>query len=68
MAGQESSKFIAGPVVPIETRLPKEEFHGRGETAEEALQNCINKIKNVDIDSMFTKPPPMLPPSSVGTF
>ena len=42
LAGQESSRFIAGPVVPIETRLPKEKFHGMGETAEEALQNCIN--------------------------
>lgn len=68
MAGEESSKFIAGPAVPMETRLPKEKFHGRGATQEEALQDCINKIKDVDRDSMFTQPPPMLPPSSLGRF
>ncbi len=68
IAGEESSKFIAGPAVPMETRLPKAEFHGRGATPEEALQDCINKIKDVDRDSMFTQPPPMLPPSSVGVF
>jgi hypothetical protein len=59
---------IAGPAVPMETRLSKEEFHGRGATEEEALQDCISKIKGVDKDSMFTQPPPMLPPSSVGIF
>jgi hypothetical protein len=68
MAGEGSAKFIAGPAVPMETRLPKEEFHGHGATPEEALQDCINKIKDVDRDSMFTQPPPMLPPSSVGRF
>ena len=68
IAGEESSTFIAGPVVPMETRLPKEEFHGRGATPEEALQDCINKIKDVDRDSMLEKPPPMIPPSSVGVF
>ena len=66
MAGEESSKFITGPVVPMETRLPKEEFHGKGATPEEALHGCIDKIKDIDIDSMFMEPPPMLPPSSMG--
>ena len=68
MAGKESYKYIAGPAVPMETRLAKEKFHGQGATQEEALQDCINKIKDVDRDSMFEKPPPMLPPSSVGVF
>jgi hypothetical protein len=68
MAGEESSKFIAGPVIPMETRLPKERFHGRGATPDEALQDCIDKIKDVDKDSMFMEPPPMLPPSSMGRF
>ncbi len=68
IAGKESYKFIAGPAVAMETRLPKEEFHGRGATQEEALQDCINKIQDVDRDSMFDQPPPMLPPSSVGVF
>ena len=68
MAGEGSAEFIAGPAVPMENRLSKEEFHGRGATEEEALQDCINKIKGVDKDSMFTQPPPMLPPSSVGRF
>ncbi len=66
LAGEESSKFIAGPAVPMETRLPKEKYHGRGATPEEALQDCINKIKDVDMDNMFVEPPPMLPPSSMG--
>ena len=68
IAGEENAKFIAGPVVPMETRLPKEEYHGRGASPEEALHDCINKIKEVDRDSMFEKPPPMLPHSSVGAF
>jgi hypothetical protein len=68
VAGEESYKYIAGPAVAMETRLAKEEFHGQGATQEEALQDCINKIKDVDRDSMFEKPPPMLPPSSVGVF
>lgn len=66
IAGEESSKFIAGPAVPTETRLPKEKYHGRVATPEEALQDCINKIKDVDMDSMFVEPTPMLPPSSMG--
>ena len=66
MAGDESSKFIAGPAVATETRLPKEKYHGRGATPEEALQDCINKIKDVEMDRMFVEPPPMLPPSSMG--
>ncbi len=68
MAGEGSAKFIAGPAVPMETRLAKEEYHGRGATPEEALQDCIDKIKDVDRDAMFAKPQPMLPPSSVGRF
>ena len=68
VAGQEEYRFCAGPVVPTENKLPKKRFHGWGKTREEAVQDCIDKIKAIDIDSMFTKPPPMLPPSSVGTF
>ena len=68
VAGEESYRYIAGPVVPMETKNPKKKFHGDGATQEEALQDCINKIKDVDKDSMFEQPPPMLPPSSVGTF
>ena len=68
MAGEEDYRFCAGPVVAMETRLPKKKFHGYGSTQEEAIQDCLNKIKDIDADSMFAKPPPMLPPSSVGTF
>ena len=68
MAGEEKYKFCAGPVVPMENKLPKKKYHGYGSTQEEALQDCLNKIKGVDGESMFAKPPPMLPPSSVGTF
>jgi hypothetical protein len=39
MAGEESYKYIAGPAVPMDTRLPIEEFHGRGATQVEALQD-----------------------------
>ena len=68
LAGEEKYKFCAGPVMPMETRLPKKKYHGYGTTQQEALQDCINKIQDVDIDMMFAKRPPMLPPSSVGTF
>jgi hypothetical protein len=68
MAGEGSAKFVAGPAVSLENRLAKEEFHGYGATPEEALQDCINKIRDVDRHSMFENPPPVLPPSSVGRF
>lgn len=68
IAGEKSARFIAGPSLPMETRRPKEEYHGHGTTPEEALQDCIIKLKGVDRDSMFANPPPMLPPSSVGRF
>ncbi len=68
MAGDEEYRFCAGPVVPMENKFPKKKYHGYGSTEEEALQDCLNKIIDVNADSMFAKPPPMLPPSSVGTF
>jgi hypothetical protein len=68
MAGDEEYRFCAGPVVPMENKLPKKKYHGYGSTQEEALQDCLKNIKAVDVESMFEKHPPMLPPSSVGTF
>ena len=46
-------EIIFDKTFPMETRLPKEKFHGRGAIQEEALLDCINENKDIDRDRMF---------------
>ena len=53
MAGNLAGKFVAVPnLVNI---VAKQDFQGVGENETEALQNCIAKIKDQNIEDLFPK-------------
>lgn len=50
-AGNLAGKFVAVPnLVNI---VARQEFQGTGETEEEALENCLQKIKKFEIEELF---------------
>ena len=50
-AGNLAGKFVAVPnLVNI---VARQEFQGTGETEEVALENCLQKIKNFEIEELF---------------
>lgn len=52
-AGKLAAKFVAVPnLVNI---IAKQEFQGTGETETKALQNCLQKIKDFQIEDLFPK-------------
>ncbi len=52
-AGKLAGKFVAVPnLVNI---VAKQEFQGTGETESEALENCLQKIKDFEIEDLFPK-------------
>ena len=52
-AGQLAGKFVAVPnLVNI---IAKQEFQGTGETETGALENCLQKIKDFQIEDLFPK-------------
>ena len=52
-AGNLAGKFVAVPnLVNI---LAKQEFQGTGETEEMALENCLQKIKEFEIEDLFPR-------------
>jgi hypothetical protein len=53
MAGNLAGKFVAVPnLINI---VARQEFQGTGETEAEALENCLQKIKNIEIEDLFPK-------------
>ena len=53
IAGNLAGKFVAVPnIINI---IAKQEFQGIGETETEALNNCLVKIKNSDIEDLFPR-------------
>ena len=51
LAGHLAGKFVAVPnLVNI---IARQEFQGVGETEAEALDNCLLKIKNYNIEDIF---------------
>ena len=49
--GNLAGKFVAVPnLVNI---VARQEFQGTGETEEEALENCLQKIKKFEIEELF---------------
>ena len=55
VAGQLAGKFVAVPnLINI---VAKAEFQGTGDTEQAALNNCLEKIKGVDILAMFPEKP-----------
>jgi hypothetical protein len=52
-AGTLAGKFVAVPnLINI---VARQEFQGSGETEAEALENCLQKIKDFDIEDLFPK-------------
>ena len=59
LAGRLAAKFVAVPnLINI---IARQEFQGVGETEAEALDNCLQKIKEYNIEDLFptteTTPP-----------
>ena len=51
LAGDLAGDFVAVPnLINI---IARQEFQGSGETESEALENCLSKIKNYDIEDLF---------------
>ena len=51
MAGNLAGKFVAVPnLINI---VAKQEFQGTGETETQALENCLQKIKEYEIEDLF---------------
>jgi hypothetical protein len=51
LAGHLAGEFVAVPnLVNI---IAKQEFQGAGATEAEALDNCLSKIKNYEIEELF---------------
>jgi hypothetical protein len=54
--GKLAGKFVAVPnLVNI---IAKQEFQGTGETETQALENCLQKIKDFQIEDLFPKNEP----------
>ncbi len=52
-AGNLAGKFVAVPnLINI---VAKQEYQGIGETETKALENCLQKIKNFEIEDLFPK-------------
>ena len=53
IAGNLAGKFVAVPnIINI---VAKQEFQGTGETESQALENCLKKIKEFEIEELFPK-------------
>ena len=51
LAGNLAGKFVAVP--NLINLIAKQEFQGVGETETESLNNCLAKIKDINIEDLF---------------
>lgn len=51
IVGQLAAKFVAVPNLVMIIARP--EYQGTGDTAEEALKDCLSKIRNMDVNELF---------------
>ena len=59
LAGQLAGEFVAVPnLINI---IARQEFQGVGATASEALNDCLSKIKNYDVEDLFPTSDPTMP-------
>jgi len=59
LAGNLAGRFVAVPnLINI---VARQEFQGTGETESEALEDCLAKIKNHDIEELFPTTGPQKP-------
>jgi hypothetical protein len=61
MAGNLAGKFVAVP--NLINLIARQEFQGVGQTESEALNDCLSKIKNYDVENLFPKSTPATPAS-----
>jgi hypothetical protein len=55
IAGTLAGKFVAVPnLINI---IAKQEYQGTGNTEKEALENCLSKIKDVELQNLFPEKP-----------
>ena len=59
LAGHLAGKFVAVP--NLVNTIARQEFQGVGETEAEALDNCLFKIKNYEIEDLFPSTDPAAP-------
>jgi hypothetical protein len=52
IAGEPEKIFIAVPRVPY--NVAKTEYTGKGDTEDEALQDCLRRIKGVPVNEIFS--------------
>ncbi len=53
IAGKLAAKYIAVPSLVMV--IAKPEFQGTGDSAEEALQDCLEKIQDIPVEQLFPK-------------
>ena len=59
LAGQLAGKFVAVPnLINI---IARQEFQGVGETAADALENCLLKLKGYNVEDIFPTTDPATP-------
>jgi len=59
LAGNLAGKFVAAPnLINI---IARQEFQGVGPTEAEALNNCLSRIKNYDVEDLFPTSNPTKP-------
>jgi len=59
LAGDLAGNFVAVPnLINI---IARQEFQGIGTTESEALDNCLSKIKNYDVEDLFPTSDPTMP-------
>ena len=57
ISGKGPSKYIAKPTTDFgDVSKPKKEYIGKGESENQALQDCIDKIADIDIETIFDFP------------
>ncbi len=53
--GKLAGKFVAVPnLINI---IAKQEYQGTGDTEKEALENCLSKVKGVELEKLFPERP-----------
>ncbi|MBA4368411.1 MAG: hypothetical protein C0403_12335 [Desulfobacterium sp.] len=53
--GKLAGKFVAVPnLINI---IAKQEYQGTGNTEKEALENCLSKIKGIELEKLFPERP-----------
>ena len=53
IAGNLAAKYVAVPSLVMV--IAKPEYQGTGDTEEEAIKNCLEKIQNIPVEELFPR-------------